>query len=227
MKETGLIDVGDRGVTNGSEVSAAGWAKSRPFHPGHGDCSLPCSSCVTVWGSSPTSCSGSSSRKRVNKRVFKKPSCSGVMGRVSGSGGSHQEKKISCGKPGYPQPADSHVKIGRVMLGGLICRLFLFVILIFSAWGMTGNAGAVSTYQSILCNNKVVSLGDTKEEVFVKCGEPLSISSDEVVERFESFPRVRRTKRVERWTYKIGGFYRVFVFEGGELERIEAGSLAD
>jgi hypothetical protein len=113
------------------------------------------------------------------------------------------------------------------MLGGLICRLFLFVILIFSAWGMTGNAGAVSTYQSILCNNKVVSLGDTKEEVFVKCGEPLSISSDEVVERFESFPRVRRTKRVERWTYKIGGFYRVFVFEGGELERIEAGSLAD
>ncbi len=115
------------------------------------------------------------------------------------------------------------------MIGGLVYRLFLFVILIFLVWGLTGNAGeaAESTYLSILCNNKVVSVGDTKQEVLVKCGEPLSMSFDEVVERFESFPRVRRTMRVERWTYRIGGFYRVFVFEGGELARIEAGRLAD
>jgi len=98
-------------------------------------------------------------------------------------------------------------------------RFFVFTILIFLAWGWTGSAGeaAESTYVSILCNNKVVSVGDTKEEVRVKCGEPLSKSSDEVVD----------AKLVERWTYKIGGFYRPFVFEGGELKYIEAGRLAD
>ncbi|MCX5833011.1 MAG: DUF2845 domain-containing protein [Deltaproteobacteria bacterium] len=113
------------------------------------------------------------------------------------------------------------------MFRSLIHRLFLLAVLLSLNAGMTGDAGAASTYQSILCHNKVISVGNIKEEVLAKCGEPLSMSSDEVVERFESFPRVRRTKRVERWTYKIGGFYRVVVFEGGELERIEAGGLTD
>jgi hypothetical protein len=105
------------------------------------------------------------------------------------------------------------------MTRALIDRCFLFVILIILVWGLMGNAGesAESTYVSILCNNKVVSVGDTKQEVLIKCGEPLSKSVDEVVD----------TKLVERWTYKIGGFYRPFVFEGGELKYIEAGRLAD
>ena len=105
------------------------------------------------------------------------------------------------------------------MTRALIDRRFLFVILIILVWGLMGNAGeaAESTYVSILCNNKVVSVGDTKQEVLIKCGEPLSKSVDEVVD----------TKLVERWTYKIGGFYRPFVFEGGELKYIEAGRLAD
>jgi hypothetical protein len=110
-------------------------------------------------------------------------------------------------------------KRGRIMTRALIDRRFLFVILIILVWGLMGNAGeaAESTYVSILCNNKVVSVGDTKQEVLIKCGEPLSKSVDEVVD----------TKLVERWTYKIGGFYRPFVFEGGELKYIEAGRLAD
>ena len=105
------------------------------------------------------------------------------------------------------------------MHGSLIHRFFVFTILIILGCGWTGSAGeaAESTYVSILCNNKVVSVGDTKQEVLVKCGEPLSRSVDEVVD----------SKLVERWTYKIGGFYRPFVFEGGELKYIEAGRLAD
>ena len=105
------------------------------------------------------------------------------------------------------------------MHGSLIHRIFVFAILIFLGCGWTGSAGEASesTYVSILCNNKVISVGDTKQEVLEKCGEPLSRSVDEVVD----------TKLVERWTYKIGGFYRPFVFEGGELKYIEAGRLAD
>lgn len=105
------------------------------------------------------------------------------------------------------------------MTESLMNRLFLFVIVIIFIWGLMGKAGeaAESTYVSILCNNKVVSVGDTKQEVLIKCGEPLAKSVDEVVD----------SKLVERWTYKIGGFYRPFVFEGGELKYIEAGRLAD
>jgi Protein of unknown function (DUF2845) len=107
------------------------------------------------------------------------------------------------------------------MFGCMIHRLFILVVLLLLTAGMRGSAGAVSTYESILCNNKVVSVGDTKQEVLMKCGEPLSVSYDEVV------VNVDRVKRVERWTYKIGGFYRVFVIEGDVLGSIEAGGLAD
>jgi Protein of unknown function (DUF2845) len=103
----------------------------------------------------------------------------------------------------------------------MIHRFFVLIVLLFLTAGVADCAGAVSTFESILCNNKVVSVGDTKQDVLMKCGEPLSESYDEVV------VNVDRVKRAERWTYKIGGFYRFFVIEGGVLQSIEAGSLAD
>jgi hypothetical protein len=103
----------------------------------------------------------------------------------------------------------------------VIRLFFVWIVLLFLTAGVTDYAGAVSTFESILCNNRVVSVGDAKQDVLMKCGEPLSVSYDEVVVNYD------RVKRVERWTYKIGGFYRVFVIEGGVLQSIEAGSLAD
>ena len=103
--------------------------------------------------------------------------------------------------------------------GGFTSRSILWVLpaLLLLIPGMRGGAEAAPTYQTMVCQNKVVTAGDTKAEVLMKCGEPLFQSADEVADM----------KRVERWIYKIDGFNRVFVFEGGVLQRIEAGSLAD
>jgi hypothetical protein len=111
--------------------------------------------------------------------------------------------------------------MGRLVSRYMIRRFLISIVLLFLTAGVADHARAVSTFESILCNNRVVSVGDSKQEVLMKCGEPLSVSYDEVLVNYD------RVKRVERWTYKIGGFYRVFVIEGGVLGSIEAGSLAD
>lgn len=100
------------------------------------------------------------------------------------------------------------------------------------------------------CGSKVISVGDTKAEVLLKCGEPLLKDAVAVKEKSKriSIPltsdtgnaaqdaaananpaEVQRresvTKMVDQWTYDqgTGKLLKILTFEGGELVEIATG----
>lgn len=80
------------------------------------------------------------------------------------------------------------------------------------------------------CGNTLVSVGDRREDVLRKCGEPDQRTVLEE-ERFFRIPSDRRLigilqeVEVEKWTYNLGPyrFIRVLRFENGRLEDIRTG----
>jgi len=69
------------------------------------------------------------------------------------------------------------------------------------------------------CGNRLVTLGDTKADVFLKCGEPA----------LRETPRVlgaRAVIIVEEWTYNFGPgrFLRILTFQNSVLRSIKAGA---
>lgn len=89
---------------------------------------------------------------------------------------------------------DHYLKIGLV-----VCLLSL---------------GSQATAESFKCGNRFVSIGDSKAEVLLRCGEPFFaevISGDDQV-------------KVEQWAYKKKGyrsFIRILTFSGGVLRDIK------
>jgi hypothetical protein len=100
------------------------------------------------------------------------------------------------------------------------------------------------------CGTKLVSIGDTKAEVLLACGEPLlketiAIQQDTEHSEFhaENYPLLVKhglIKRdgsasagsessiafpIDQWTYNIGAgkFLRILIFQGGRLVVIENG----
>lgn len=100
------------------------------------------------------------------------------------------------------------------------------------------------------CGTKLVSVGDTKAEVLLTCGEPLTketIAVGEQTERSEfraKYPLLVKhgllnrgggsgsleressvTFPIDQWTYNIGTgkFLRILIFQGGRLAVIEKG----
>jgi hypothetical protein len=71
------------------------------------------------------------------------------------------------------------------------------------------------------CDDRIISLGDTKADVLIKCGEPFTKESyqEEVRERIGA--RSRRTVyvTVETWTYNFGPqrFMRMLTFRNGQI----------
>lgn len=77
------------------------------------------------------------------------------------------------------------------------------------------------------CERSVVSTGDTKMEVRMKCGEPTSIDiiGEEVLKRKTPNSEDRIFVSIEEWTYNLGPnrFIRIFRFKNGRLAQIETG----
>jgi len=99
------------------------------------------------------------------------------------------------------------------------------------------------------CGNSLVSTGDTKAEVLIKCGEPLTrdvIAIEENTEYAElalKYPMLYKhgllknkdgvvvgrestvSQSIEQWTYHLGQgkFLRILYFEGGKLVAVEDG----
>lgn len=74
------------------------------------------------------------------------------------------------------------------------------------------------------CGNRLVSRGDSKAEVFIKCGEP---SFSEVI-AIEAGPGIGFSALkvpVEQWTYNQGPntFLKILTFKGGKLDDISEG----
>ncbi len=83
------------------------------------------------------------------------------------------------------------------------------------------------------CGSKLVSTGDTKAEVYLKCGEPFF--SEELGIETQTFKRpyspwrsrmsTSTTRIIEQWTYNQGpgSFWRILTFKGDTLVRIDTG----
>jgi hypothetical protein len=95
-----------------------------------------------------------------------------------------------------------------------------------------GLIAASPSFAAMRCGTKLVSEGDTRSEVAVKCGEPTEIVAQKSVFRRpviwtngrpyfigEDFIEVQ----VEAWIYNLGPnkLMRRLVFEGGVLSEIE------
>lgn len=67
------------------------------------------------------------------------------------------------------------------------------------------------------CERTIVSPGETKWEVRVKCGEPTSASAD------------RSWREKEMWVYNLGStrLIRIFRFQEGRLTRVETGGYGE
>lgn len=94
--------------------------------------------------------------------------------------------------------------------------LLLISILIISNFMLAKQAMAGDTVSNFRCNNKFVTLGDSKAVVFIRCGEPL----------FRETVSGNNRDKVEEWTYRPKGnrsFLRILTFTRGKLTRIERG----
>jgi hypothetical protein len=67
------------------------------------------------------------------------------------------------------------------------------------------------------CERTIVSPGETKWEVRIKCGEPTSASAD------------RSWREKEMWVYNLGStrLIRIFRFQEGRLTQVETGGYGD
>lgn len=97
------------------------------------------------------------------------------------------------------------------------------------------------------CGSKVISVGDSKAEILLKCGEPMlkesvgtkeesrridiPLTSEPSGETDDADPAVIRnkesvTKTVDHWTYNQGSgkLLKILVFEGSELVEIATGN---
>ena len=119
----------------------------------------------------------------------------------------------------------------------LVCGLLLFFVL------------PASYADSMRCGNKLVSNGDSKAEILLKCGEPLTRETIAIEENTEyaelalKYPLLYKhgllknkrgavigkettvTQNIDQWTYHLGQgkFLRILYFEGGKLVAIEEG----
>ena len=104
-------------------------------------------------------------------------------------------------------------------------------------------------FDSIRCGNSLVSVGDRKAEVLLKCGEPLLRETIAVSENAQNTELALKnpllykhgmlrdnsgtiidaessiTEPIDQWTYHRGNghFIQYLIFKGGRLEAIEDG----
>jgi hypothetical protein len=77
------------------------------------------------------------------------------------------------------------------------------------------------------CDGRVISVGDTKTEILIKCGKPFYKSShqEELKERFDDSSNRKVIVTVEEWTYNFGPqqFMRIITIRNGRVVDIRTG----
>jgi len=81
----------------------------------------------------------------------------------------------------------------------------------------------VNNVFGFMIGNEIVSVGDLKHEVLLKCGEPESREVIGYIDRVVSGERIRVMK-IEEWIVSVTSYgktyYYSLVFEGNELKEI-------
>jgi hypothetical protein len=114
-------------------------------------------------------------------------------------------------------------------------KIVLFFLLLLSLI-LLNNSMAADRH--LRCQGRLVSIGDTKEEVLDKCDNPekrdqweedqnstISQIYDYKTERYIAPKVLKKPIRMERWTYNMGPnkFIRYLYFQNDELIKIETG----
>lgn len=96
-------------------------------------------------------------------------------------------------------------------------------LMLMMALPLSGQGDALA----MSCGNSIVSTGDSKAEVILKCGEPAwkENREEEVRERLENGAKKKTTIAVEEWIYDLGpqSFLRILEFRDGTLTDIRTG----
>jgi hypothetical protein len=118
----------------------------------------------------------------------------------------------------------------QIKLQRILFFLSLLSLLLFN------NSMAADRY--LRCQGRLVSIGDTKEEVLDKCDKPdkrdqweedqnstISQIYDYKTEQYMAPKVIKQPIHMERWTYNMGPnkFIRYLYFQNGELIKIETG----
>jgi len=86
---------------------------------------------------------------------------------------------------------------------------------------------SASASNNVRCGNDLVSLGNTKVEVVIKCGMPAWKDAwrNEIVNNVNTADELRVSVDRERWIYNFGpnSFLRYLLFENGRLIDISTG----
>ena len=89
------------------------------------------------------------------------------------------------------------------------------------------NVRTAAGSDTLRCGNRLVSAGDTKAEVMIKCGSPAWKDdwTDEVINNVNTADELRVSIDRERWVYNFGpnSFLRFLLFENGKLIDIATG----
>lgn len=100
----------------------------------------------------------------------------------------------------------------------------LVLLVLLAALAASGPAGASDTLR---CGSRLVSVGDTKAEVLIKCGEPAWKDdwTDVAITGLDSAIEQRISTVRERWVYNFGpsAFLEFLSFDNGRLTAISAG----
>ena len=110
----------------------------------------------------------------------------------------------------------------------------VFLTLLFLSLIFTGSFTALAG-SGFRCSGKIISIGNTRDYVLDKCGEPTTI--EDRTERLARGFRYRypesheepnyviREIQIEVWTYNLGStqFIRYLTFKNGKLVRIRTG----
>jgi hypothetical protein len=105
-------------------------------------------------------------------------------------------------------------------LKACIISLFLLAVLLI---------GGISFADTMKCGTKLVSDGDSKAKVLLRCGEPFSreFAGEKTVRSrtYGGYGIKSETVPIERWTYILGQrqFMRILTFEADTLVKIELG----
>jgi hypothetical protein len=117
----------------------------------------------------------------------------------------------------------------------IIKILWIFLLpLLINSW----NSAGVLAETTLRCQNRIISVGDSKLEVMEKCGKPdhidcweegrnsyISQLYDYERDRYQAPNMIKGPLVMERWTYDSGTYRlkRIMHFQNGKLTHIETG----
>jgi hypothetical protein len=110
---------------------------------------------------------------------------------------------------------------------GISLRIFLFLAAVL--FGLSPTSGLAD---SLRCDGKLVTVGDSKLDAVAKCGNPVlkeTREEERAIRVFDSrrkvFREVRKTVVIDEWTYNFGPgqFLYLVRFRDGKVSEIERG----